>query len=240
MKSNRILISTLVIALSGGFSWAADAPAQRQISVIGEASIQVPPTLALITLGVTDEAEQAVDAMRTVSKSMVAVIDRLHRAGLDPDDMQTQQISVSPNWARSGSLSSSNDRKITSFSASNTLQVRVRDLDKLGEILDQVLQAGANEFRGLQFGVSDPAEVQNQIRGSAVEDAIRKAEQLAKAAAVTLGPVMSITDQGGGGGGRPMAMEMARSSAMPVEAGQLSFSHNVSVVFAISTPEDIK
>ncbi|NIZ62917.1 hypothetical protein DL239_18275 [Sedimentitalea sp. CY04] len=240
MKCNRFVVSTLMLVLSGGFGLAADLPAQRQISVTGEAQIEVPPSLAMITLGVTDEADQAVDAMRTVSKSMVAVIDRLHRAGLDPDDMQTQQISVSPNWARAGSLSSSNDRKITSFTASNTLQVRVRDLDSLGEILDQVLQAGANEFRGLQFGVADPAEVQNQIRGTAVKDAIRKAEQLAEAAEVTLGPVLSITDHGGGGGGRPMAMEMARSSAMPVEAGQLSFSHNVSVVFAILPSEEVK
>ena len=238
MKSNRFLISTLVFALSGGLVWAADVSQQRQIAVTGEAQIQVPPSLAMISLGVTGEADQAVDAMRTVSKSMVAVIDRLHKAGLDPDDMQTQQISVSPNWTRSGSLSGSDDRKITSFTASNTLQVRVRDLDSLGGILDQVLQAGANEFRGLQFGVADPAEVQDLIRGTAVKDAIRKAEQLAAAAAVTLGPVLSITDHGGGGGGRPMAMEMARSSAMPVEAGQLSFSHNVSVVFAISSPED--
>ena len=238
MKCNRFVVSTLMLVLSGGFGLAAELPVQRQISVTGEAQIQVPPSLAMITLGVTDEADQAVDAMRTVSKSMVAVIDRLHRAGLDPDDMQTQQISVSPNWSRAGSLSSSNERKITSFTASNTLQVRVRDLDSLGEILDQVLQAGANEFRGLQFGVADPAEVQNQIRGTAVKDAIRKAEQLAQAAEVTLGPVLSITDHGGGGGGRPMAMEMARSSAMPVEAGQLSFSHSVSVVFAIAPTED--
>ena len=238
MKCNRFVVSTLMLVLSGGFGLATDLPAQRQIAVTGEAQIQVPPSLAMITLGVTDEADQAVDAMRTVSKSMVAVIDRLHRAGLDPDDMQTQQISVSPNWSRAGSLSSSNERKITSFTASNTLQVRVRDLDSLGEILDQVLQAGANEFRGLQFGVADPAEVQNQIRGTAVKDAIRKAEQLAQAAEVTLGLVLSITDHGGGGGGRPMAMEMARSSAMPVEAGQLSFSHSVSVVFAIEPTED--
>ncbi|NRB16479.1 MAG: SIMPL domain-containing protein [Rhodobacteraceae bacterium] len=237
MKSNRFLVSALVFALSAGPGWAADVSPQRQIAVTGEAHIQVAPSLALISLGVTDEAAQAVDAMRTVSTSMVAVIDRLHRAGLEPDDMQTQQISISPNRGKSGSLNGSHDRNITSFTASNTLQIRVRDLDQLGDILDQVLQAGANEFRGLIFGVADPAAVQDQIRGSAVKDALRKAEQLAAAAGVALGPVMSITDHGGGGGGRPMAMEMARSTAMPVEAGQLRFSHNVSVVFAISSPE---
>ena len=81
MKSNRFLISTLVFALSGGLVWAADVSPQRQIAVTGEAQIQVPPSLAMISLGVTGEAGQAVDAMRTVSKSMVAVIDRLHKAG---------------------------------------------------------------------------------------------------------------------------------------------------------------
>jgi len=236
MKSNSFVISALVMALSAGIAAATEATPQRQISVTGEARIQVPPSLAVITLGVTDQADEAVVAMRTVSKSMVAVIDQLHSAGIAPEDMQTQQISVNPNWSKAGSLSSGNERKIISFVASNTLQVRVRDLDELGEVLDQVLMAGANEFRGLQFGVDEPSEVQDQIRGLAVKDAVRKAEQLAEAAGLTLGPVMSITDQGGGSG-RPMAMEMARSSAVPVQAGELSFSHNVSVVFGIASAD---
>ncbi|KAE9627839.1 SIMPL domain-containing protein [Parasedimentitalea maritima] len=233
MNSKKFVISALVLMLSSGAAWAVEPIVQRQISVSGDASIQVPPSLALITLGVTDRADEAVDAMSAVSRSMVAVVDQLQSVGIKPEDMQTQQISVNPNWTKAGSLSGGNDRKITSFTASNTLQLRVRDLDKLGEVLDQVLRAGANEFRGLQFGVVDPSEVQDQIRGAAVKDAIRKAEQLATAAGVTLGPVQSITDQGGSGG-YPMAMEMARSSAMPIEAGELSFSYNVSVVFSIA------
>ncbi|AZV77687.1 DUF541 domain-containing protein [Parasedimentitalea marina] len=235
MKSNRFLVSAVLLVLSGGVGWSADISPLRQIAVSGEAHIEVPPSQALIALGVVNEADQAGDAMRVVSKSMVAVIDRLHVAGIDPGDIQTQQISVSPNRRQSGSLSSGNDRKIASFTARNTVQIRVRDLDDLGEILDQVLQAGANEFRGLQFGVADTAAVRDQIRGAAVKDAIRKAEQLATAAGVTLGPVLSITDTGGGGG-RPMPMEMARSTAIPIEAGQLSFSHTVSMVFEISAP----
>ncbi|MVO16302.1 SIMPL domain-containing protein [Parasedimentitalea huanghaiensis] len=233
MNSKKFVISALMLMLSSGAAWAAEPNVQRQISVSGEANIQVPPSLALITLGVTDRADEAVDAMSAVSKSMVAVVDQLQSVGIKPEDMQTQQISVHPNWTKAGSLSGGNDRKITSFTASNTLQLRVRDLDKLGEVLDQVLRAGANEFRGLQFGVVDPSKVQDQIRGAAVKDAIRKAEQLATAAGVTLGPVQSITDQGGNGG-YPMSMEMARSSAMPIEAGELSFSYNVSVVFSIA------
>ncbi|PCJ05463.1 MAG: hypothetical protein COB16_15635 [Rhodobacteraceae bacterium] len=238
MKSKRFVISALVLALSAGVGWAADPTSQRYISVTGEARLQVPPSLALITLGVSDEAAEAVDAMTAVSKTMVAVIDQLHSAGIEPEDMQTQQISITPNWSQSGSYGSGKERKITSFIASNTLQLRVRDLDKLGEVLDQVLRVGANQFRGLRFAVQDPGGVQDQIRGAAVKDAIRKAEQLAAAAGLTLGAVFSITDQGGNGGGRPpMAMEMARSSAMPIATGELSFSHNVSVVFGIAASE---
>lgn len=234
MKRNQIVVSALLLTLSAGMAWASEAIQQRQISVVGEASIQVPPSLAFITLGVSDEANEATSAMTGVSKSMVDIIDQLHRTGIDPEDLQTQQISVSPNWSQAASYGSGKQRKITSFTARNTVQLRVRDLGRLGEVLDQALQAGANEFRGLSFGVVDPGAVQDQIRGLAVKEAIRNAEQLAEAAGLQLGRVLSITDHNTGGA-RPMAMEMARSSAVPVAIGELSFSHNVSVVFGIAT-----
>ena len=237
MKFNRFIVPALILALSGGAALASEPISQRQISVTGEAQIQVPPTVATITLGVTEQADEAVNAMRQVSKTMVAVIDQLHKAGIAAEDLQTRQISVNPIWTSAGSYSSGQERKITGFTASNTLMLRVRDLDKLGEVLDQVLQVGANEFRGLQFGVVDPSEIYDEMRGAAVKDAIAKAEQLAVAADLTLGPVLTITDHGGNDGGQPMMLEMARSSAMPIEAGELSFSHNVSVVFGIAEAE---
>ncbi|MFV1498487.1 SIMPL domain-containing protein [Phaeobacter sp. JH20_02] len=236
MKATHILASALAVVLATGLASADETRIDRQIAVTGDARIAVTPTLATITLGVTEEADEAALAMSAVSTKMVEVVDELRAAGIAAEDMQTQQISLNPVWSQDRSYDDGR-RKITGFSASNTLALRIRDLDRLGEVLDQVLRVGANDFRGLSFGVADPAKVQDQIRGAAVKDALRKATQLAEAAGVELGPVRSIHDRETGGGQPMMAMEMARSAPMPIEAGELSFSHSVSVVYDITSTD---
>ncbi|KIC18929.1 SIMPL domain-containing protein [Leisingera sp. ANG-Vp] len=235
MKAKRLLAAALVLSMSAGAA-AAEAAAQRQITVSGESRLQVAPELATITLGVTEEAEEAAIAMSAVSDAMGAVIARLKEAGIAAEDMQTRRIAMHPVWSQDRSYDSGGRREITGFQASNTLLVRVRDLERLGPVLDTVLDAGANQFQGLSFGVEDPSAVQDRIRGAAVKDAIRKAQQLAEAAGMELGPVRSINEHGGNSVRPMMAMEMARSDAMPIEAGELTFSHNVSVVFDMSVP----
>lgn len=237
MKAKTLLAAAMALSLSAGGLAAAETTAPRQITVTGESTLNVAPELATIVLGVTEEAEEAAQAMAAVSEAMAAVVGQLKDAGISPEDMQTQQVGLNPVWSKGGSYDSDGRRQITGFQASNTLMLRVRDLDQLGPVLDSVLTAGANQFQGLSFGVEDPAAIADQIRGDAVKDAIRKAEQLAEAAGMKLGAVRSISEHGGGGGPRPMmAMEMARSDAMPIEAGELSFSHNVSVVFDMMVP----
>lgn len=237
MKAKTLLAAAMALSLSAGGLAAAEAAAPRQITVTGESTLNVAPELATIVLGVTEEAEEAAQAMAAVSEAMGAVISQLKDAGIASEDMQTQQVALHPVWSKGGSYNGDGRREITGFQASNTLMLRVRDLEQLGSVLDRVLTAGANRFQGLSFGVEDPAAIADQIRGEAVKDAIRKATQLAEAAGMELGPVRSISEHGGGGARPMMAMEMARSDAMPVEAGELSFSHNVSVVFDMTVPQ---
>lgn len=237
MKTKTVLVTALAIALTFGTALRAETSAERQIQVSGEGRVEVSPDLAVITLGVSKEAKEASEAMARVSEDMSAVVQELRAVGIAAKDLQTQQISLHPVWPNGGLLSSGSDqRRITGFSASNTVNLRVRDLDQLGEVLDRVLRAGANQFQGLRFDVADQAELQDQMRANAVADARHKAQILAEAAGVTLGPVRSITDLHQGGGRPVMAMEMARSSAMPIEAGELSFSHSVQVVFDLVVP----
>ncbi len=237
MKTKTVLVTALAMALAFGANLRAETMTDRQIQVSGEGHVEVAPDLAVITLGVSKEAKEAGEAMALVSEDMSAVVQELRAVGIAAKDLQTQQISLHPVWSNGGSYSGSEQRRITGFSASNTLNLRVRDLDQLGEVLDRVLRAGANQFQGLRFDVADHAALQDQMRTSAIADARHKAEILAEAAGVTLGPVRSIADQNQGGGRPMMAMEMSRSSAMPVEAGELSFSHNVLVVFDLVVPD---
>jgi uncharacterized protein YggE len=238
MKTKTVLVTALAMALTLGTALKADTGTDRQILVSGEGRVEVAPDLAVITLGVSKEAKEAGEAMALVSEDMFAVVQELRAVGIADKDLQTQQISLQPVWSNGGSYNSSGERRITGFLAANTVNLRVRDLDQLGEVLDRVLRAGANQFQGLRFDVADHALLQDQMRASAVADARHKAEQLAAAAGVTLGPVRTITDQDHGGGRPMMAMEMSRSGAMPIEAGELSFSHNVQVVFDLMVPNE--
>lgn len=235
MKKSWILTMVLglglmqLVAIGTARSDAAD-PAR--ISVTGLGQVEAPPDMATITLGVTQQAEQAADAMAATSRAVGGILERLDAMGLEPRDLQTRRLSLSPVWSnRSGS--SGAPPAITGFVASNTVLVRVRALERLGGILDAVIAEGANDFNGLEFSLQDPEPIRDQARARAVEDGIRKARLLAQAAGVTLGPVLSISEQDGGRPA-PMMMEMsARAADVPVAAGEVSMRATVSMVFAI-------
>ncbi|MEP2717939.1 SIMPL domain-containing protein [Pseudophaeobacter sp.] len=237
MKTKTVLITALAMALTFGAPVAAESSAEGQLVVTGEGRVVVAPDLAVITLGVGKEAAEASEAMGLVSEDMAAVVTELRSAGIAEKDMQTEQISLHPVWSNSGSYDDDNPRRITGFAASNTLTLRVRDLEELGAVMDRVLRAGANQFQGLRFDVTDHASLQDQMRASAVADARHKAEILAQAAGVTLGPVRMITDTAQNDGHPMVAMEMARGGSMPIESGELSFSHSVQVIFGLQASE---
>lgn len=222
--------AALILSLAGA-TMAEDAP--RQISVTGEGQVETAPDMALITLGVTHEAPEARAAMRATSEAVAQVLRDLAAQGIASRDLQTRQLSLTPVWSNRGSSTGAAPR-ITGFEASNTVLVRVRDLAALGGILDKVIESGANDFNGLQFSVQEPDPLMDEARRRAVADAMARARLLAEAAGVRLGPVLTISDHGGG---RPMPMaEMAMrdGGGVPVAAGEVTLSASVSMVFAIA------
>lgn len=230
MNRLTILASALALALAGA-ALADDMP--RQITVTGEGRVEAAPDMATISLGVTHENEQAKLAMEATSDAVARILERIAAMGVAPRDMQTRALSLSPVWSER-TASDGNRARITGFVASNTVMVRVRDLASLGRILDAVIEDGANDFNGLQFDVQNPEPLMDEARRAAVADAMARAALLAEAAGVTLGPVQSISEQGGM---RPMGamMDMAmRESGVPIAAGEVSVEAMVSMVFAIA------
>ncbi|OIQ29879.1 MAG: hypothetical protein BM562_10850 [Alphaproteobacteria bacterium MedPE-SWcel] len=224
------IVSLFVAGLVALAPLSAQAEELRRLMVTGEASLDVAPDQAEITLGVRAQSEEAADAMSQVSASMGEVLARLQDSGIAGDDIQTRQVSMNPVWSRI-QQGGQDVRAITGFEASNLVMVTLRDLEAMGGVLDDVLRAGANEFRGLAFSFSDSRSVQDRLRTEAVEDAIRKARQLASAAGMSLGPVRTLQDGAPDGGAPMMAMEMARSADIPMAPGSVSLSHRVSVTF---------
>lgn len=227
-------ITTLAVLVVFGLTshgWAGDD--RRIITVTGNAQVDGAPDMAIINLGVTNEAKEAKAAMDATSASVARILEHLAAMGIEERDMQTSRFSINPVW-NSPDPSRGDPRKITGFVASNAVSVRVRDLKALGQIMDSVISDGANSFNGLQFTLQDAEPLQREARTRAVMDAKEKATQLAEAAGVRLGPVLSISENGGGGR-RPMMVEMsdARSSGAPIATGEVSVSASVTVVFEI-------
>lgn len=203
----------------------------RTITVTGEGRVSVAPDMAILRLGVAREARKASDAMRAASEAAAAVLARVEQAGIAPRDVQTANVSLSPRWDHS----KNNAPRVVGYVASNDLTVRVRDLESLGGLMDAVVSDGANQMNGLSFSIAEPRPLQDQARQDAVKDARSKAELLADAAGVVLGPVMTISE--GGGMRQPIAMArgaMMESAAVPIAAGELDVSINVTVIFSIA------
>jgi uncharacterized protein len=228
MKKLIFILTALSLTVA---TVALGEPAERQITVTGTGQVSAVPDMASITLGVTNEAAEAADAMAATNEAVSAILDRLKGMGIADRDLQTQQFSIHPVWSSRGS-DSNGTSKITGFQASNMVLVRIRNMDDLGGILDAVIADGANNFNSLQFSVQDTNPLMDKARQAAVADAMARAELLTLAANVSLGSVLSIAEQGGGA--RPMPMAAMRESSAPIATGEVSLTASVTMVFQIN------
>jgi uncharacterized protein YggE len=221
-------------ALACGLS-AAPVSAQivppAAITVSGEAHISVPPDLAEVDGGVTSEAKTAREASEANNVAMGKVLVALKAAGIAEKDVQTSRLSLqpqsAPNRVAGGPL------QIVGYRASNRVSIRVRDISKVAGLIDTLVGAGANEIGGINFMVSEASKLLDEARTEAIADARRKAEIYAKAAGVTLGAAIDISEGGGG----PVPLQFRKVSAAmestPVAPGEETLRVSVSVSWAI-------
>jgi uncharacterized protein YggE len=199
------------------------------ISVTGEATVSVPPDLAEIDGGVTSEAKTAREASEANNAAMGKVLQALKGAGIEEKDIRTSRLSLQPQSAPNRSGPSA----IAGYRAGNRVTVRVRDVAKVASVIDTLVGAGANEIGGINFVVSQASKLLDEARERAVADARRKAEIYARAAGVTLGAPLSISEEGNAAPVpyRRMAAGMAVSA--PVAQGEETLQVTVSVSWAI-------
>jgi uncharacterized protein YggE len=210
------------------------SPPEAGIVVSGEGSVGVVPDYATIRAGVTTRAKTANEATDANAKLMAAVIAALVNAGIARNDIQTTQFSLQPTYAMP---QPGGEQKLTGFSASNEVNVKIRQLGSVGEMLDRLINAGATEVGNMSFLHSDPAKALDQAREAAVADARRKAELYAHAAGLTLGAVAWITEDSGAA--PPIAMRALRASAAmsvpaPILSGEDTLRVQITVGFAVA------
>ncbi|THD84537.1 SIMPL domain-containing protein [Aliigemmobacter aestuarii] len=202
-----------------------------RITVTGEGRVDAAPDMATISLGVTTEGKTGAEAMAANTAAQSRVLAQLRGAGIEDRDIQTSGLSLNPNWDYG---SSNGSGRITGYTASNMVNVRVRDLARLGEILDASIGEGANTLNGVSFGLIDPAPAMTEARKRAVAEARGIAETLAQASGAELGRILSITEGGGYGGPAPMfRAEAAAAEPVPVAAGEVSTVATVTIVWEI-------
>lgn len=219
----------LILALLALFPVAAVAQDGPVLTVTGEGRVALRPDIALIQLGVTTEARSAEQALADNSADMARVLAFLAAAGIAEADIQTSGLRLSPR--QEDYRGDSTPPRVIGFVATNEVTVRVRDLDRLGEVLDAVVREGANRFNGLSFGLADDAEALAEARRRAVAEARTKAETYAFAAGVVLGPVRSITDRAGGVAPMDMRLSMAAMESVPVAPGEVSVQASVTITW---------
>jgi uncharacterized protein YggE len=211
----------------------ADSDIPPAISVTGEATISTPPDLAHIDAGVASDAKTARDASEANNAAMAKVLQALKGANIDDKDIQTSRLSLQPQYASTAS-SRPGPTSIIGYRASNHVTVKLRDVAKVAGVIDTLVAAGANEIGGINFTVSQASKLLDEAREKAVADARRKAEIYAKAAGVTLGAPLIISE--GGAPGIPLfrakMAPMAAASA-PIAQGEETLSVSVNVTWAI-------
>ncbi len=239
MKQKAILLLTslvVVLALVACSVTPAAAggglPQIRTLSSSGTGEIYLVPDVAYVYVGVRVDADDVSTALSNNNVQANAVAQSVKDLGVEAKDIQTTSFNVYPmqDYGPDGTIS----RKY--YVVENTVYITVRDLAKLGTLLDAVVKSGANTINGITFDVQDKEAAMAQARDMAIADAIAEAESIAKASGVKLGDLQNVNvytnniatpmyDAKGG--------QMSAAVNVPVSAGQLVISANASMTYEI-------
>jgi uncharacterized protein YggE len=240
MRSALLPLLGLLVAAAPVPAWAEETkPLVPSITVVGSGKASATPDMARVQVGVVTEAPSAVKALKDNNDAMARLFSTLEGRGIAKKDMQTSNFSVFPQYKRGPHGEQLTE--IVGYRVSNQVAVKVRKLDSLGVVLDEVVQQGANAVQGVSFSVAEPTPLLDEARRKAVADARRKAELYAKEAGVQVGAVLLI-QEATPRVPTPLAMDFARGAAgaVPIAEGEQEFGASVTVTYAIGTPASEK
>ncbi|QCB51278.1 DUF541 domain-containing protein [Rhodococcus sp. PAMC28707] len=230
--SAALLVAIGLTAGCGNNSASADGPPGVNVNGVGE--VEGTPDTLTAQIGVETMAGDVTTAIDQANTAVGTVTDAISAAGVDREDIQTQQVSINPQYS-GGMLGGTSE--ISGYQATNTLRVTVRDLSKASTVLGDATSAGGNATRisGVSFRIDDDSELISDARARAFADARDRAEQYATLSGSDLGQVLSITENITGQDQLsrfPEGASMADSS-VPIEPGQQTVSVSVAVKWAL-------
>jgi uncharacterized protein len=244
MKTKTLLISVVLLVAvllsacgsPAVMSASGAQPAVRALTVSGTGQVSLKPDIAYIYIGVHTENPSASEAVAQNNTKTQALLDALKAAGVAADDLRTTNFSI---WTQTQYDPATNQPSGTNYAVDNTVYMTVRDLPKLGDLLDAAVKAGANNINSIQFDVADKTKAMSDARAAAVQNAKKQADELATAAGVSLGNIQSISyydsvptpvfeGKGIGGGGADAA-----ALSVPINPGQLQITVSVTMSYEI-------
>lgn len=242
-RIHALLLLGLLIATALVVSGCAPALAQspekaqpRSITVVGQGTASVKPDLAMANLGVETFAPTVAQAMEQNNSKMAAIMAKLKELNIPDKDIQTSGFSINsydPGLPKAVPEASAG----TQYRVSNMVLIKVRQPERIGAVLDAVIEAGANQVYGVNFTVEDPRALQGQAREKAVADAQARAEALARLAKVRVGQVLTMAE---GGADMPVFADAAYAFGKgaagpntPLSPGEVQVTYQVQVTYAI-------
>lgn len=214
----------------------AAAVSPRTITVVGEGTVKVKPDTAVASIGVETTGATVREATSQNAETMTAVMAALRAQGIAESDIQTSGFNV---WVDRNPSPEQGGMGSALYRVNNNVSVTIRDLTKVGPVLDAVIEAGANSIYGVSFGLDDPKALLVQAREKAAADALAKAEELAKLHNAQVAQVVSVSEVVDGGA-FPMASAYevnfgkgGAGLAGPITAGEMEIMARLQVVYSM-------
>lgn len=237
MRLSSLVVAALVgctVGLSSASAQDARTPAFSVpfIAVEGDATREVSPDLAVISLGVTSERPTAAEAAALNNRTAAALLDEIKANGVADADIQTTQVSLTPVQ------DPRDDTRTKGFRAVNHVAIRVRALASVGGIVGRLVDKGANTVEGIDFTVGNSQAILDGLRADATHDALHQAQVFAEAAGVKLGRVLEILPESSSFTASPRGFKvqagiLAAAPAPPVQAGTQTLESRVRITLEL-------
>ncbi|WP_045736738.1 SIMPL domain-containing protein [Xanthomonas sp. MUS 060] len=240
-----LLLRSLLLALSLPLGCTITANAQPAtpgyavpadgtlLNITSQAEAKHAPDMATLSAGVVSQAADSGTAMHQNAAQMTKVLAAIHAAGIPDKDVQTSGVSLNPQYK----YAENRAPQIIGYQANNSVHLKVRDIAKLGKVLDALAAQGANQLNGPSFEIDNPEPLYDQARGDALKKAQARAQNYAKTLGLRVRRIVSISESNSGGVRLPMpmlrAVTMNARTETPVVPGESSVSVNLDVVFEL-------